>query len=291
MDIGTVARETGLPRDTLRIWERRYGFPTPVRLASGERTYPREQLARLHAIRQLLNRGMRPGLLLRLPEGELAALLQGTQGTAARPSNSPAMNELRALLQQRQVSIAHSRLAALLLRLGLQRFITDIAAPLTEEIGELWAAGKITIADEHRYTELLQQLIRGAIRADQVATHPPRVLLTTLPGELHGMGLVMAQAWLTAEGIECIALGTQVPAADVVAAAREYQADVVGLSFSQAHSARAARTALAAVRSMLDPSIALWAGGSIWLYARKKIRGVDYIVDFEDLATALKRWN
>ena len=29
--IGAVERDTGIGRDTLRIWERRYGFPVPER--------------------------------------------------------------------------------------------------------------------------------------------------------------------------------------------------------------------------------------------------------------------
>ena len=37
--IGGVERDTGLTKDTLRVWERRYGFPRPQRDAFGERTY------------------------------------------------------------------------------------------------------------------------------------------------------------------------------------------------------------------------------------------------------------
>ena len=42
--IAEVERETGLGKDTLRVWERRYGFPVPLRDALGERAYPDEQL-------------------------------------------------------------------------------------------------------------------------------------------------------------------------------------------------------------------------------------------------------
>ena len=41
--IGTVERDTGIGRDTLRIWERRYGFPTPERNDKGERVFSAEQ--------------------------------------------------------------------------------------------------------------------------------------------------------------------------------------------------------------------------------------------------------
>ena len=50
-NIGAVERETGLSKDLLRMWERRYGFPQPVRDPHGDRRYPIaqvEKLARLH---------------------------------------------------------------------------------------------------------------------------------------------------------------------------------------------------------------------------------------------------
>jgi len=30
-NISAVERDTGLSKDTLRVWERRYGFPKPLR--------------------------------------------------------------------------------------------------------------------------------------------------------------------------------------------------------------------------------------------------------------------
>jgi len=45
----------------LRIWERRYGFPAPLRDAAGERVYPAEQVQRLRLLKRLLDSGHRPG--------------------------------------------------------------------------------------------------------------------------------------------------------------------------------------------------------------------------------------
>ncbi len=292
IDISAVERETGLSKDTLRVWERRYGFPVPVRSATGERIYPPEQLARLRTIRRLMDSGFRPGAIVGLTDKELAALPGDLRSSPVRDSlPSRAIVEFTELLEQREPFLLQSRLSTSLMRLGLQRFVTEIAAPLTVAVGELWATGRISIADEHRYTYLLQQLIHAAIRTDQAATRRPRVLLTTLPGELHALGLLMTQAWLAAEGIECICLGTQTPATEVAAAALDYQVDVVGVSFSRNRPVTAARTELGSLRAVLDPSIVIWAGGSLWLNARKKVPGTTYIVDLADLATAIQPWH
>ncbi|MGE5129432.1 MAG: MerR family transcriptional regulator, partial [Sphingomonadaceae bacterium] len=59
LSIAAVERETGVSKDTLRVWERRYGFPQPGRNAHGERVYPADQVARLHRIRRLMDQGLR----------------------------------------------------------------------------------------------------------------------------------------------------------------------------------------------------------------------------------------
>ena len=53
--IGMVERDTGIGRDTLRVWERRYGFPEPLRNDKGERIYNEQQLRRLQRIRRASN--------------------------------------------------------------------------------------------------------------------------------------------------------------------------------------------------------------------------------------------
>jgi len=182
-------------------------------------------------------------------------------------------------------------LTGALLQLGVQSFVTQLAAPLTTQVGQLWETGRITVAEEHRYSEILQQLLRSAIRTDPAVSERPRILLTTLPGEAHALGLLMVQAWLAGERVHCISLGTQTPATEVAAAALAYQVDVVGLSFSRIHTANSARRELAALRAVLDPAIVVWAGGSLWQHVRKKLPGVEYVVDFSNLAAAIERWH
>ena len=66
LSIAAVERETGLGKDTLRAWERRYGFPLPQRDAAGVRGYPRAMVERLRLIRRALVAGHRPGRLFAL---------------------------------------------------------------------------------------------------------------------------------------------------------------------------------------------------------------------------------
>jgi hypothetical protein len=95
--------------------------------------------------------------------------------------------------------------------------VIDLVAPLTTLVGEAWASGQLATFEEHLYTESLTVVMRSAIFAmPQANRHPvsaPRILLTTLPQERHGLGLLMAEAMCVAEGAHCISLGVQTPLA------------------------------------------------------------------------------
>ena len=57
-NITAVERDTGLSKDVLRMWERRYGFPRPERDGNGERLYPAAQVARLRLLKRLMDQGL-----------------------------------------------------------------------------------------------------------------------------------------------------------------------------------------------------------------------------------------
>ena len=76
-NIAAVERDTGLSKDVLRMWERRYGFPEPERDGNGERLYPETQVERLRLIKRLMDQGHRPGKLMAGTPEELAQLAGG----------------------------------------------------------------------------------------------------------------------------------------------------------------------------------------------------------------------
>ena len=59
-NIAAVERDTGLSKDTLRVWERRYGFPKPRRDQHDERLYSLPDLEKLRLLRLLIDYGHRP---------------------------------------------------------------------------------------------------------------------------------------------------------------------------------------------------------------------------------------
>ena len=116
------------------------------------------------------------------------------------------------------------------------------------------------------------------------------MLLTSLPGEKHRIGLLMVEAVLTAEGAACVALGTETPVIDIKNAAPAYEVDVVALSFSSAVTQSAALSGLTELRSVLPDNIEVWGGGGALARARKAPEGVLLLRSFDDMRYALERW-
>src|SRR3977135_4092317 len=81
LNISAVEREAGLSKDVLRMWERRYGFPKPGRDDNGERQYSVTEVAKLRAIKRLMDVGMRPGRIIALSQQELNAMSDARAGT------------------------------------------------------------------------------------------------------------------------------------------------------------------------------------------------------------------
>ena len=90
----------------------------------------------------------------------------------------------------------------------------------------------------------------------------PRVILTTPPDELHGLGMLMAESLLALDGARCIALGTQMPALEIQRAVAAHAADVVALSLSSAFPARQVGPLIAQLRALLPASVEIWVGGA-----------------------------
>ena len=260
LNISAVERETGLSKDVLRIWERRYGFPVPERDAHGERLYPLEQVERLLQIKRLMDQGHRPGKLIKASAEELASL--GARRLRTPQASAPAgdLEELIGLIRRHDVAGYQQAMQQRLARQGLLQFVQDTVAPLTWRVGEAWQSGMIEVYEEHLFTELTKRMLRQAISA-LPGGHSPRVLLTSLPEEPHLLGLLMVEVLLTLEGAQCIPLGTQMPLVEIGRAAQAHQADIVALSFSSAFQARQVPNLLQQLRGTLPASVALWAGG------------------------------
>ena len=299
LSIAAVERDTGLSKDTLRVWERRYGFPVPERDVLGERSYPFDQVERLRTIKRLLDAGHRPGRVVAMAPEDLSQLAAALGTSAARreppigATTPPAdMAQLLWLVQHNDVDRLRGALTRALARMGLGRFVLDVIAPLNGEVGEAWMQGRLEVFQEHLYTESVQVVLRSALHHLPAAgAGRPCVLLATVSGEPHGLGLLMAEAVLALEGCRCVSLGVQTPIWDIARATDAVDAQIVALSYTGCTSPNQLVDGLVELRSKLRPDIDLWAGGSAAALQRRRVDGVLVLPQLEQVGDALARWH
>jgi DNA-binding transcriptional MerR regulator len=279
--IADVERETLVPRATLRMWERRYGFPAPSRDERGERSYPGDQVQLLREVRSLLDQGHRPAKLLARGAAEVRRLVSAAALPAraqARPRDDA---QLLRILREHDAGALLAQLESRLRAGGLARFAGEDMPAMNALVGHAWSTGEIEVHEEHHYSDCVHQVVRNAIRQLEGRIRPeaPQVLLTTFPNEHHGLGLLMSHAMFALQGCPTVSLGVRLPLAQIVAGARAYRADLVGLSFTPAVNPAHVARGLEELRGMLATSVRIWAGGSNPALSRREIPGVRFVGD------------
>lgn len=262
LSIGVVARQTGIETATLRKWETRYGFLQPLRHASGQRYYREADVDLLHAIARRLASGERIGQISRELRARPAALAEvpspATPGGAGDPLLGEALSSLlRCDLPQLQKIFDRARQDR-----SLRSFVEDFAAPLTQRVGEAWARGDLPVHGEHLFSYLLESVLVREANGFAAAAQPPQILLATLAGERHTLGISMVSAVLAEAGFACLPLSVDLPVAEIAAAASSHRVDVVGISASSHYPPRLLRAQIAQLRAALPDDIALWLGGA-----------------------------
>jgi MerR family transcriptional regulator, light-induced transcriptional regulator len=260
----------------------------------GERAYPLDQVERLRLVKRLLDAGHRPGRIVALPAQELEQLVDSLAPACPSSVGTPAedLQPLMDAVYAHDVESLRRLLTQRVAYLGLGRFVLEVVSPFNRMVGDAWLRGRMQIYEEHAYTESLQVVLRHALHSLPVPTsdESPLALLSTFPGEQHGIGLLMAECLLRLDGCRCISLGVQTPIWDMVMAAQVHVADLVVLSFSGVMNPNHVLDGLQELRSKLPASVEIWAGGSAPVIQRRSIEGVRPMPELTMITTALADW-
>jgi methanogenic corrinoid protein MtbC1 len=272
LSIGDICSETGLSADVVRVWERRYGFPLPVRLPSGHRRYRREDLLRLRLMAEAVAQGHRPSLVARASEEMLKRLLVRDDN----PGAAALFEAVAALDTDRMRCLFREALALL----GWKAFLQQTVSPLLDRVGMAWAEGRIGVHHEHLATEVLEDFLRELRLECEVLPGRGAVLLCSLPGERHRLGLLMAAIAYATQGLRTELLGVDLPVASIAQAARTLKVDRVAVSLSIQSSGEPTRRLLLDLQERLPPDCQLVIGGQGAARTRR-IAGVERMQGLE----------
>ena len=274
LSIGDICSETGLSADVVRVWERRYGFPVPVRLPSGHRRYREEDLHRLRLMAEAVAQGHRPSVIAKAGEAALKRLLI--------PKNVPRVEALFAAVSAMDTDRIRRLLRESLDQLGLKPFLQQVVALLLDRVGMAWADGSIGVQQEHLVTEVLEDLLRELRLECQTLPGQGCVLLCTLPGERHRLGLLMAALAYAAEGTRTELLGVDLPVASIAQAARSLTVDRVAVSLSIQSAGETTRRLLMDLQERLPSGCRLIIGGQGAARTRR-VEGVERMAGLDVL--------
>jgi DNA-binding transcriptional MerR regulator len=223
-NIGAVSRMTDISETTLRIWERRYDFPQPVRTAGGHRLYSGQEIMRLKWVKRRVDEGMRvsqaiQALHLADKEEGSAAAVSAAYSSAAQPMDNGALSAFRERLVQALIAhdaeSANRMLSEEITLYPLEQVVFEVIGPILFEIGERWWDGSIDVATEHFATNVLRHNLLIWRRTSPPAFQVAPVILACAPGELHEGSLLMLGLLLQWRRWPTVYLGQSVPLEDL----------------------------------------------------------------------------
>jgi len=279
--IRRVAAETGIRETTLRAWERRYGRPKPVRLPSGQRRYSWREVYWIRQVAELLAQGARPKEVLGLTPDALARIRKEHRAETHDLGLAGWIEDIKAF-RARELE---DSLRAECQRLGLLKFLEERVRPLLREVGAAWAEGRLAVRHEHFASEVIEGVLR-TLELPPTDPDPPG-LLAALAGETHTLPLLMVGVVSRSCGVGVRSLGVDLPAVEVVGAAREVQPRFVGITVSLATGGVSTDRTLSALRQQLPAHVDLVVGGAGARRGRRGPQGITYLNDLHAYAVWL----
>lgn len=245
--VAEVEERTGVPAGSLRQWERRYGFPTPERSASGYRYYSESDVALIQRMRDLVAEGV-------APSRAAALMLQAEVPAAGARPPAELSAELEGALRRLDTALGERVLSEAFALHAFDVVLLEVVAPALQRVGDLWEAGSLDVATEHFISNYIQSRLRSlfALLAGTVsgAGGGRRLLVACAPRERHEIGALIVALLLRRAGFEVIFLGADTPVADLVAMAESQAVDAVLLSMTLAEAAEAVAAESEELRSL-----------------------------------------
>jgi methanogenic corrinoid protein MtbC1 len=161
-----------------------------------------------------------------------------------------ARSYLDVLLRQERRQAARLVLDAVDSGVSIKEIYLDVLERTQQEIGRLWQANKISVAQEHYCSAVTQVLmsqlyprILSGLRGGR------KVIVSAIQGDLHEIGARMVADFFDMEGWESVYLGANTPMADLITMVRKEPQALLALSVTMTPHLTAMRRTIAAVRS------------------------------------------
>jgi len=292
--IHRVAKLTGLSKDVIRVWERRFELLKPTRGANRYRNYSDEDVALLRFLKEQLDAGGSIGELAKLGREELLGRARASAPRVSFVDNtfSRLLGELLSTLNPFNRVTFEKRLNGAVAVVPFEEALHGILLPLQEQVGQLWHDAQIDVAIEHYVTKQIQQKIFSAMNQLPVAEFGAKVVVACPPGEEHDIAALTVAYRCRIRGCRVYYLGANVPIASLTNFCGKVNPDLTIMSFPLALSEVNATELVQALTHEVVPASRLAVGGHGALAMRDLFvkSNIEIVEDFADLDVMLDRF-
>lgn len=263
MEVGyrtkTICELTGVQRNTLLAWERRYDFLEPRRGANGYRSYTERDLAMVRAVKAYVDRGIAVSVAVAqvISEGQPSESF-GDAATGSRTGKHSALLEPLLVFDR----VAAERVVRGSDGLSYDYLMTELFTPVLRELGEGWLEGRYSVAQEHFGSAFIRdQLIAVLLRLDSGSQNGRTVVCACAPGDQHELGLLMVAIRLAMRAWRITWLGARMPEQDLIKVLNQYPPDLVCISATFVESPNDVTSFAQRVRDQIPDSVEFILGG------------------------------
>jgi DNA-binding transcriptional MerR regulator/methylmalonyl-CoA mutase cobalamin-binding subunit len=267
--IRIVAERTGLTPAAIRAWERRYGIVAPSRSNGAQRLYTDADVERLRLVTRLSAEGYSLADLSKRSTATLARLskeldMSTPVATKLEPSFQRRATIDRLVDDARKLNPVALRayLMQIVLDLGPVRAMDEVLSPFLVRLGEAWACGDVSVAQEHVASSVVRDVLGWLLQSAVPSPNAPTLIATTIAGEGHEFGAMMAAAVAAVAGWRVLYLGANTPATDLARAARASGARVIVVGIVGEEGGDEVKSEAVALRKAIGSRAKIVAGGT-----------------------------
>lgn len=287
--ISTVAEMTGIARNTLIAWERRYGFVRPSRRENGYRSYNEEDVSRILRVKNAVSAGLKVSeavQLLRAAETR-DDVEEKTPLSPPFVASSETFAKMRDDLTAALISYRREAVDRLLGQVQGVPFTTrlhEIYFPVLRSLGQLWEKGDISIAQEHYASGLIRSNLAALLlTAPAPASEALHVACTTFPKEQHEIVALALAVQLSLLGKRVTYLGANMPVDDLADFCQKQTPDLVCVSCIQTPDEDTLNRYAQTLSSKIPSGTRVVLGGKCLLNMTSPSPRVEVVPNWEDL--------
>jgi len=254
---------TGLSKEGLRVWEKRYRLISPQRGSNRYRLYTEEDVNLLKYLVKEIQLGQSIGELASLGKDEILVRMNREQEKKSEGEThitGPLINDLEKSLMPLDELAFEGKLNEMMALMPFQEVFRRVLIPLQIRVGELWFEEKVSIAVEHYVTTQVKQKL-FSVMSILGMRNGPKVVIACPPWDLHEIGAQMVAYHCSTLGYQTTLLGANLPVESLIHFCTRTNPDAVALSFTSSVSDNKCRAYFSEISKYILPLCMVLVGG------------------------------